>query len=47
MPYELKKVKGGYKVFNKHTSKTTSLEPMTLEKAKSQMRLLEMIERKK
>jgi hypothetical protein len=47
MPYQLKKVKGGYKILNKYTGKTTSLEPMTLENAKSQMRLLEMIERKK
>jgi len=47
MPYQLKKVSGGYKVLNTSTKKHTSLKPMTLENARAQMRLLEMIERKK
>lgn len=41
MPYKLRKVKGGYKSYGPSGAK--SKEPMTLRKAKAQMRLLEGI----
>lgn len=37
MPYEITKVKGGFKVRNKNTGKTYSKKPMTKEKAQKQM----------
>lgn len=37
MPYDVSKVKGGYKVRNKKTGKTYSKKPMSKEKAKDQM----------
>lgn len=40
MPYELRKVKGGWKVGKKGSSKTYSKKAMTKEKAKAQMSAL-------
>ena len=46
MPYELKKVKAGYYVVNKNTKKKYSNNPISLSKAKGQMRVLQIAERK-
>ncbi len=40
MPYSLRKVKGGWKVGKKGSSKTYSKKPQTKAKAKAQMRAL-------
>jgi len=45
MPYQIKKVKGGYAVINRTTGAVHS-KKTTLEKAKKQMRLLYMLEHK-
>lgn len=38
MPYDIKKVKGGYKVFSPSGAKSKS--PLTLRKAKAQLRAI-------
>jgi len=45
MPYQIKKVKGGYAVINRTTGVVHS-KKTTLEKAKNQMRLLYMVHHK-
>ncbi len=40
MPYEVKKVKGGYQTVSKDTGKTHSNKPLSKSKAKAQMRAL-------
>jgi hypothetical protein len=42
MPYKIKKEGSGYKVQKTGTKKTYSKKPMTLKKAKAQMRVLGM-----
>lgn len=44
MPFEIKKVSGGYSVINTKTGKIHSYNT-TLDKAKKQIRLLYMLER--
>jgi hypothetical protein len=43
MPYQIKKIKGGYVVVNLLTGKHYSNHPMTKEKAEAQLRLLRMV----
>jgi hypothetical protein len=40
MPYEIRKSKGGYKVFHKGTSKSYSSKPQLKGKANAQLRAL-------
>jgi hypothetical protein len=40
MPYEVRKVKGGFKAAHKGTSKTYSKHPMSREKAAAQIRAI-------
>ena len=46
MPYEIKKVGTGFKVFKKGTSKALSKEPMSKAKAEAQMKAVEISESK-
>jgi hypothetical protein len=46
MPYEIKPDAGGYVVANKETGQTFSNRPLTLEKAKAQMKALYSSEKK-
>jgi hypothetical protein len=43
MPYKLEKVKGGYYVITKDTGKRHSLHPLTNEKARAQLYVLEKL----
>ena len=40
MPYEIRKVKGGYKVGHKGQDKTYSNKPLTKSKARAQMKAM-------
>jgi len=42
MPYSIRKVKGGYAVFNKDTGERKNKEPKTLEAAKKFLAALEV-----
>jgi hypothetical protein len=44
MPYEIRKVDGGEKVFNTETGKAASTRPLDHATAVKQFRLLEMVE---
>lgn len=44
MPYEIRPVDGGEKVFNTDTGHAASTRPQTHEMALKQLRLLEMVE---
>jgi hypothetical protein len=46
MPYEIKKVTGGYKVCKKNEKKCFSKKPLKLEKAKKQMKAIIINEKK-
>tara|TARA_R110001583_G_scaffold252_3_gene2370 strand:+ start:45 stop:314 length:270 start_codon:yes stop_codon:yes gene_type:complete len=46
MPYHVKKVGTGFKVFKKGTNKALSKEPMSKSKAEAQMKAVEMSESK-
>lgn len=46
MPYEIRKVGGGYKVGHKGQKKTYSKEPLSKSKAKAQMRAMYANEKK-
>ena len=46
MPYHIKKVGTGFKVFKKGTSKALSKEPMSKAKAEAQMKAVEISESK-
>ena len=45
MPYTIKKVGTGFKVFKKGTSKSFSKKPLTKKKAESQLRAIGMNEK--
>lgn len=47
MPYQIKKVEGGFKVAKKGTKKTYSQNPMTKTKALAQMRAIGISEAKR
>lgn len=46
MPYHVKKVGSGFKVFKKGTNKALSKEPLTKAKAEAQMKAVEISEKK-
>jgi len=46
MPYHIKKVGSGFKVFKKGTNKALSKEPMSKAKAEAQMKAVEISEKK-
>ena len=46
MPYHIKKVGSGFKVFKKGTNKALSKEPLTKAKAEAQMKAVEISESK-
>ena len=46
MPYHIKKVGSGFKVFKKGTNKALSKGPLTKAKAEAQMKAVEISERK-
>ena len=46
MPYHIKKVGSGFKVFKKGTNKALSKEPMSKSKAEAQMKAVEISEKK-
>ena len=46
MPYHIKKVGSGFKVFKKGTNKALSKEPLTKSKAEAQMKAVEISEKK-
>jgi len=46
MPYHIKKVGSGFKVFKKGTNKALSKEPMSKAKAEAQMKAVEISESK-
>tara|TARA_R110001606_G_scaffold396777_1_gene571562 strand:+ start:79 stop:297 length:219 start_codon:yes stop_codon:yes gene_type:complete len=43
MPFEIKKFKGGYKVYNKEKKKYYSLKPIPKKNAEAQMRRLDFL----
>ncbi len=45
MPYHIKKVGSGFKVFKKGTNKALSKEPLTKTKAEAQMKAVEISEK--
>tara|TARA_R110002167_G_scaffold80385_2_gene220983 strand:- start:863 stop:1123 length:261 start_codon:yes stop_codon:yes gene_type:complete len=47
MPYHIKKVGSGFKVFKKGTNKALSKEPLTKSKAEAQKKAVEISESKK
>jgi hypothetical protein len=44
MPYKVKEVKGGFKVFKKGTKKTYSKKPLTKKKAEAQATAIRLSE---